>query len=94
MRLRQLEAFLEVADGLHYGRAARSLYVSTSTVSRLVAQLERDLHVQLLDRTSRAVRLTPDGQELVEPARRALAAVEDFDTAARRLALGAAPGER
>lgn len=82
MRLRQVEAFLAVANGLSYGKAARQLYVSTSTVSRLVNQLERDLGAPVLDRTRGEVRLTPLGQELIEPATRVLAAVAAFDSAA------------
>lgn len=82
MRLRQVEAFLAVAHGLSYGKAARKLFVSISTVSRLVTQLEQDLGAPLLDRTRGEVRLTPLGQELIEPASRLLAAVAAFDSAA------------
>ncbi|MDP3712062.1 MAG: LysR family transcriptional regulator [Mycobacteriales bacterium] len=91
MRLRQVEAFLAVVNGLHYGKAARQLYVSTSTVSRLVNQLERELGAPLLDRTRGEVRLTPLGQELIEPAGRVLAAVAAFDSAACAAVAASAP---
>ena len=60
--LRQLEAFLAVAEELHFGRAAERLSVSAPWMSHTVRDLERSLRVQLLSRTTRSVELTPAGQ--------------------------------
>lgn len=60
--LRQLEAFLAVAEELHFGRAAERLTVSAPWMSHTVRDLERALHVTLLIRTTRSVELTPAGR--------------------------------
>ncbi|MCM6775328.1 LysR family transcriptional regulator [Nocardia sp. CDC159] len=64
MELRELEAFLAVAEELHFGKAAARLYVSQSRISQLLRSLERRIGARLVERTSRRVRLTPLGQEL------------------------------
>ncbi|WP_068005124.1 LysR family transcriptional regulator [Nocardia pseudobrasiliensis] len=64
MELRELEAFLAVAEELHFGRAAARLYVSQSRISQLLRALEQRIGARLVERTSRRVRLTPLGQEL------------------------------
>jgi DNA-binding transcriptional LysR family regulator len=60
--LRQLEAFLAVAEELHFGRAAERLSVSAPWMSHTVRDLERALRVELLARTTRTVQLTPAGE--------------------------------
>jgi DNA-binding transcriptional LysR family regulator len=61
MDMQQVEAFLAVADELHFGRAADRVVLSRPRVSRLIASLEREIGGTLFDRTSRRVRLTPLG---------------------------------
>lgn len=61
MDMQQVEAFLAVADELHFGRAAEQLVLSRPRVSRLIASLEREIGGTLFDRTSRRVQLTPLG---------------------------------
>lgn len=58
---REIEAFLVLAEELHFGRAGERLYVSQSRVSQLLRALERRVGAQLVERTSRRVRLTPLG---------------------------------
>jgi DNA-binding transcriptional LysR family regulator len=60
----QVEAFLTLAEELHFGRAAQRLLVSQPRVSRLIAALEREAGGRLFERTSRKVTLTPLGEQL------------------------------
>lgn len=64
MDLRELRAFLAVASELNFRRAAERLHMSQPPLSRLIAGLERDLRVRLLERSTRSVSLTPAGQLL------------------------------
>jgi len=59
----EAEAFLALAEELHFGRAADKLRVSQPRVSRLIAALEREIGGKLFERTSRRVALTPLGEQ-------------------------------
>ncbi|MGY2084147.1 LysR substrate-binding domain-containing protein [Blastococcus sp. SYSU DS0539] len=72
MDLHQLEAFLAVAEELHFGRAAERLHMAQPPLSRTIKQLERDLGAVLFERTTRSVRLTSAGAALVGPAQEVL----------------------
>lgn len=88
MELRQIEIFLAVARELHFGRAAKSLFIGQSSVSESVRTLETEVGGKLFERTSRRVWLTPLGETFrrgVEPASIALTATLDE---CRRLARG------
>src|SRR6478672_2149389 len=74
MELRQLEYFVAVAEEANFTRAARRVHISQSGVSAQVRQLERELGVELIDRSSRAAALTVAGAAALGPARAALAA--------------------
>ena len=56
--LRQLRTFVAVAEELNFTRAAARLHLAQQAVSKTVRQLERELGVELLERTTREVRLT------------------------------------
>jgi len=71
----QLQAFLAVARQRSFSAAARELGVSRSAVSQAVRQLEKQLHVVLLARTTRSVSLTDAGRRLVDGAGPSLAQV-------------------
>jgi len=76
--LRHLVYFREVARQLHFRKAAEALAVAQPALSRSIAQLEKELGVDLLNRTRRKVELTTAGRaflERIEPLLRALAAV-------------------
>ncbi|NUT31580.1 MAG: LysR family transcriptional regulator [Hamadaea sp.] len=64
MELRDIEIFLVLAEELHFGRTAARLHVSTARVSQSIKQQERLVGAALFERTSRAVRLTPLGEQL------------------------------
>src|SRR5512138_3020060 len=68
----QLQAFLAVARLRSFSGAARELGVSRSAVSQSVRQLEEQLRVVLLVRTTRSVSVTDAGRRLVESAGPAL----------------------
>lgn len=61
---RQLRIFVAVAEHLSFTSAARAIGISQQSVSKAVAGLEQELDVQLLQRSTREVRLTPAGKLL------------------------------
>ncbi|HWC79156.1 MAG TPA: LysR family transcriptional regulator [Pseudonocardiaceae bacterium] len=75
LEVRQLRYFLVVAEELHFGRAAERLGMAQPPLSRAIRELERQLDVRLLERTTRQVSLTPAGRTLLRDARTALDAV-------------------
>lgn len=77
MELRQLEAFVAVAEERNFTRAAARLYVAQSGLSATIRSLERELHAELFVRTTRMVELTSAGQALLSEARRTLASARD-----------------
>lgn len=88
----ELEAFLVLAEELHFGRTAERLGLSQPRVSQLIRSLERRVGRRLVDRTSRRVTLNPLGEHLLERVRPAFAdlrrAFTDTRTAARGLRVG------
>jgi len=82
-RLRAMEAFVTVAELRGFLPAARRLRLSASVVTRLVAGLEEQLEIRLLQRTTRSVSLTDAGARYLERARRILADVDEAEGAAR-----------
>ncbi|MCW3492659.1 LysR substrate-binding domain-containing protein [Microbacterium sp. SSM24] len=72
MELRDIEAFVAVAEELHFGRAAARLHISQPPLSNRIRQLEADLKVSLFTRSTRSVTLTDAGQRLLGPARQVL----------------------
>ena len=76
MELRQLRYFIAVADALNFSRAAESLYISQPSLSQVIADLEREIGVELLKRSKRSVELTEAGKTMLRLARGALRNIE------------------
>lgn len=74
--LRQMRVFVAVAQELNFTRAAERLHLGQQAVSKSVRQLERELGVALLERTTREVRLTPAGAALLAAGPELLAAAD------------------
>lgn len=82
INIRHLRAFVAVAEHLHFTRAAQAVYLTQPALSTLIRQLETHLDLQLLQRNTRVVELTPIGREFQGTARKI---VEDMDVALREL---------
>lgn len=82
MELRQLKYFLRVAETLNFSVAARELYITQSTLSQQILNLEHELDQQLFERNSHEVLITEAGQMLVPLARECL---YDADTLLQRV---------
>lgn len=86
MDLNRATTFVRVVETGGFTRAAESMGLPPSSISRSVARLEEELGVTLLERTTRKVALTDAGKAFFERAREALAGLEE----ANALALDAA----
>jgi len=89
--VRQLEAFVAVADRRSFAAASNDLGLSASAVSQLVSDLEDSLGFRLFDRTTRRVALSSAGREMLgqsEAAVRNIELVESFAADIRNRAAG------
>lgn len=76
--LKQLKYLCAVADHQHFGHAAKACYVSQSTLSAGIQELEDTLGVSLVERNNRNVLLTGLGQDVVDRGRDILVSIEDM----------------
>ncbi|UNB50826.1 LysR substrate-binding domain-containing protein [Mycolicibacterium sp. YH-1] len=88
MELRHLRYFRAVAEELHFGRAAQRLLIAQPPLSQQIRQLESELGVALLVRTTRSVELTPAGKAYLKRVVKILDSVDDAADLARRAAMG------
>lgn len=82
-RLSNIAAFVHVAEAGGFAAAAKRLHLANSVVSKRVKDLEDDLGVRLLHRTTRQVRLTDAGYRYLEHARRLLYELEEVEAQMR-----------
>jgi len=78
-RFEEIEALVAVVDYQGFGNAGEKLGIAKSMVSRRVAELERRIGVQLLQRTTRRQSLTESGQEFYRRAVQILADLEEAE---------------
>jgi len=81
--LKQLQYLVALKDHGHFGRAAESCFVTPSTMSAGIRELETLIGVTLVERTRRVVRFTPLGDRIVDKARRVLREAEELGDLAR-----------
>ncbi|WP_299310330.1 LysR family transcriptional regulator [uncultured Croceicoccus sp.] len=80
INLRQMRAIVAISQHRNFTQAAQVVGLSQPAFSALIAQLESELEVRLVDRTTRSISLTPAGIEFIAAARRIL---EDVEVAVR-----------
>jgi LysR family transcriptional regulator, hydrogen peroxide-inducible genes activator len=78
MNLRDLHYLVAVAEHRHFGKAADASFVSQPTLSMQLKKLERELGVELVERSSRQVLLTEAGRQVVERAKIILGEVDNI----------------
>ena len=72
MEIRQLEHFIAVASEMSFSRAASNAHVVQSALSMSVGKLEKELGVELFDRSRQQIKLTPAGELFREHARQVI----------------------
>lgn len=82
MELRQIRYFLKVAELLNFSEASKSLFITQSTLSQQIRQLEQEFDTVLFDRNSHEVSLTEAGQQLYRCARQL---ISDADTCVQKM---------
>lgn len=83
--IRQLNAFIKVADNGSFTRASEQMHLTQSAVSGLIKELELGLNIVLFDRTTRQLSLSVVGRRLLPQARRILSEMQLFENEAHSL---------
>lgn len=78
MNLKQLEAFVSVADTGSFSKTAKELYLTQPTISAHISALEKELNARLLVRNTKEVHLSSKGQELYVMAKKMLAIQDEI----------------
>ena len=76
--LRQLQFYMALVRRQSFSKAAEDCFVSQSTLSSAIKEMEALLDQQLVDRSTRAFALTPAGEEVASRAAAILAALSEF----------------
>jgi LysR family hydrogen peroxide-inducible transcriptional activator len=81
--LKQLQYLVALKDSGHFGRAAEACFVTQSTLSAGIRELETLIGITLVERTRRVVRFTPLGAQIAVKARKVLREAEELADMAR-----------
>ena len=77
--LDELQTFIAIVDSHSVSRAAERLAISTAAASKLLSRLEGKLETTLLNRTTRRLELTEEGQTFLAQARQIVALAEESE---------------
>lgn len=88
MEIAQLRYYVRIAEDLHFGRAAANLGVAQPTLTRSMQSLEESLGVQLIDRSTRRLKLTPAGTAFLKESKDILARIGLAEAIAKRVSNG------
>ena len=83
MTLRHLQIFLDVADSGKMTSTAEKLYISQSSVSQAIADLEAEYNVKLFERLNKRLYITEQGKQLLTYARSIMSLYRDMDECMR-----------
>ena len=81
--VKQIRYICAVADYRHFSKAAEACFVTQSTLSAAIQDLESQLGVVIFERSKRSVLITPSGEKLLDQARKILGEIEDFVSLAK-----------
>ena len=79
MRLMQLEYFIKVAECGSITKAAQELYLSQPSLTKAISNLEAEYGLQLLERTSKGITVTPRGRDFLEYAKNVVTAKKTLE---------------
>ena len=80
MDIRHLTYFIEVAKNKSFTKASQSLHLSQSTISKVVKSLEEELHVELIDRSTKKIELTEAGEIVLAEGEMIMDSLNDLST--------------
>lgn len=80
MNLKQLEAFVKVAEGNSFSKAAKELYLTQPTISAHITSLEKEFDVRLFVRNTKEVNLSDDGKLLYNYAKQIVELEHEIET--------------
>lgn len=90
MELRQLRHFIVLAEEMHFGRAAKRLFMTQPALSASLMRLEDDLRVRLFERDSKMIEITLAGRALLERAKEIVSLAEKQEQFGHAMAEGRA----
>lgn len=79
MNILHMKYAVEVAKAGSINKAAEELFVAQPNLSRCIKELEADLGITIFDRSSRGMRLTPEGEDFIGYAKKALAQMDEIE---------------
>ena len=81
MNLKQIEAFVQIAEGKSFSKAAKELYLTQPTISAHIASLEKELNARLFVRNTKEVSLSLEGETLYLYAKKMIELQQEIEKA-------------